>query len=46
MRPCPSAWILACALIAQAQGPGELERAIALEQSGKTDQAIGCCGAC
>src|SRR5918912_1439150 len=35
-----AAWALACALIAQAQGPSEIERAISLEQGGKPDQAI------
>jgi Flp pilus assembly protein TadD len=40
MRFCSPAWVLVCAALAQAQGPGELEQAIALEQSGKTDQAI------
>jgi len=33
-------WVLACAVFAQAQGPGEIERAITLEQGGKPDQAI------
>src|SRR5690242_1056806 len=34
------AWVLFCALAAQAQPPSELDRAIALEQSGQTDRAI------
>src|SRR6266496_411510 len=33
-------WVLACALTALAQDPGELERAISLEQNGQTDRAI------
>ncbi len=34
------AWALACVLMARAQGQGDIERAISLEQSGKTDEAI------
>jgi len=40
MRLVFTAWVLVAGLLAQAQGPGELERAIALEQQGQTDQAI------
>src|SRR5215831_18917030 len=40
MRAGPPAWVLSFALLAHAQGPGDLERAIELEQSGRTDQAI------
>src|SRR4051794_4470119 len=34
------AWVLVCALLARAQGQGEIEQAISLEQSGQTDEAI------
>src|SRR4051795_9182982 len=35
-----AAWVLACAMLAHAQDPSEIERAISLEQGGKPDQAI------
>jgi Flp pilus assembly protein TadD len=39
MRTGP-VWVLACAFLAQGQVPSEVEQAIALEQNGKTEQAI------
>src|SRR5215471_13574863 len=40
MRAGPPAWVLSFALMAHAQDPVDLKRAIELEQSGRTDQAI------